>query len=167
MVQAQASQPPPNFGYLPGYWTIALLMRHLDRFGIRVSFSTLRRALHQAEFRWKWPKLALARRPDPVAAEKQTKLAQVLADSEATLSAEDEGDVHLLPSLRAVWQRRGEQHQLTTPGQNQKQGAFGVLNLRSGERTSPDQALCMANCEIVRAAHNAPAKCDKNFGSPT
>jgi transposase len=61
VVQAQAGQPPPNFGYLPGYWTIALLMMHLaDRFRIKVSFSTLRRALHRAEFRWKRPKLAPA-----------------------------------------------------------------------------------------------------------
>ena len=44
IVQAQASQPPPNFGYLPGYWTIALLVMHLaDRLRIKVSISTVRR----------------------------------------------------------------------------------------------------------------------------
>ncbi len=134
VVQAQASQPPPNFGYLPGYWTIALLMMHLaDRFRIQVSFSTLRRALHRAEFRWTRPKLAPARRPDPLAAAKQAKLEQVLRDSEATLMAEDEGDLHLLPILRAMWQRRGEQQRLITPGQNRKRGVFGALNLRTGE----------------------------------
>jgi transposase len=134
VVQAQASQAPPNFGYLPGYWTVALLMMHLaDRFRIKVSFSTVRRALHRAGFRWKRPKLAPARRRDPSVAEKQAKLKQVLADSEATLVAEDECDVHLLPILRAMWQRRGEQRRLITPGQNRKRGIFGALNLRSGE----------------------------------
>jgi putative transposase len=135
VVQAQASQPPPNFGYLPGYWTIALLMMHLaDRFRIKVSFSTLRRALHRAEFRWKRPKLAPARRPNPLAAEKRAQLGQVLTDSEATLIAEDECDLHLLPILRAMWQRLGEQQRLITPGQNRKRGVFGALNLRTGER---------------------------------
>ncbi|GAB4546587.1 MAG: IS630-like element ISEc33 family transposase [Anaerolineae bacterium] len=134
VVQAQASQPPPNFGYLPAYWTVALLMRHLaDRFGITVSFSTLRRALHRAGLRWKRPKLAPARRYDPLAAEKQARLEQVLADTEATLIAEDECEVHLLPMLRAMWQRRGEQRRLVTPGQNGKRSIFGALNLRTGE----------------------------------
>jgi transposase len=134
VVQAQASQAPPNFGYLPGYWTVALLMLHLaGRFRIRISLSTLRRALHRAEFRWTRPKLAPARRPDALAAPKQAKLEQVLADSGATLMAEDECDVHLLPILRAMWQRRGEQRRLITPGQNRKRGVFGALNLRTGE----------------------------------
>jgi hypothetical protein len=104
-----------------------------DRFQIKVSFSTLRRVLHGAGLRWKRPKLAPARRPDPLAAEKRAQLEQVLADSEATLIAEDECDVHLLPILRAMWQRRGEQRRLITPGQNRKRGIFGALNLRTGE----------------------------------
>lgn len=134
IVQAQASQPPPNFGYLPGYWTIALLAWHLGQvFRLKVSFSTLRRALHAAEFRWTRPKLAPARRPDPLAAEKRTKLAEVLADPAATLIASDECDVQLLPVLRAMWQRLGQQVQFVTPGQNGKRGVFGALNLRTGE----------------------------------
>jgi transposase len=134
IVQAQASQPPPNFGYLPGYWTIALLVMHLaDRLRIKVSISTVRRALHRAEFRWKRPKLAPARRPDPLAAEKQARLTEVLGDSQATLVALDECDLHLLPILRAMWQRLGEQLRIITPGQNAKRGVFGALNLRTGE----------------------------------
>jgi len=134
IVQAQASQPPPNLGYLPGYWTIALLIMHLaDRFGIKVSFSTVRRALHRAEFRWKRPKLAPARRSDPLAALKQAKLAEILTDSEATRIALDECDLHLLPILRAMWQRLGQQLRIVTPGQNAKRGVFGALNLRTGE----------------------------------
>jgi transposase len=134
IVQAQASQPPPNFGYLPGYWTLTLLLWHLaNRFRIKVSVGTLRRALHRAEFRWKRPKLAPARRPDPLAEQKQAKLSEILADAAATIMASDECDLHLLPVLRAMWQRVGQQVRLITPGQNAKRGVFGTLNLRTGE----------------------------------
>ena len=134
IVQAQASQPPPNFGYLPGYWTLKLLLWHLaNRFRIKVSVGTLRRALHRAEFRWKRPKLAPARRPDPLTEQKSAKLTEILADREATIIASDECDLHLLPVLRAMWQRVGQQLRLITPGQNAKRGVFGALNLRTGE----------------------------------
>jgi putative transposase len=134
VVQAQASQPPPNSGYLQACWTVALLVLHLaQRFRIQVSLATLRRSLHQAGFRWKRPKLAPARRQDPHAEAKQARIAEVLAEPEATLIAEDECDLHLLAVLRAMWQRLGEQVRVFTPGQNAKRGVFGALNLRTGE----------------------------------
>jgi len=134
VVQAQASQPPPHSGYLQTCWTVALLVLHLaQRLRIRVSPATVRRALHQAGFRWKRPKLAPARRADPQAEAKQARIDQVLADPEAILIAEDECDVHLLAVLRAMWQRVKEQLRIVTPGQNAKRGVFGALNLRTGE----------------------------------
>jgi transposase len=134
VAQAQASQPPPNSGYLQTCWTVALLVLHLaHRFRIQVSSPTLRRALHRAGFRWKRPKLAPAHRPDPQAEAKQTRIDQVLADPEAILLAEDECDLHLLAVLRAMWQRVKEQVRIVTPGQNAKRGVFGALNLRTGE----------------------------------
>lgn len=134
VVQAQASQPPPNSGYLQACWTVALLALHLGTcFRLAVSPSRVRRALHQAGFRWKRPKLAPARRRDPNASEKETKIAAALADRTATLIAEDEADSQLLPVLRAMWQRVGEQVRIPTPGQNAKRGMFGALNLRTGE----------------------------------
>jgi len=134
VVQAQASQPPPNSGYLQACWTVALLGWHLlERFRFQVSEATVRRALHAVGFRWKRPKLAPARRRDPQAAEKEAHLAEVLADSNATLIAEDECEVQLLAVLRAMWQRVGEQVHIPTPGQNAKRGVFGGLNLRTGE----------------------------------
>jgi transposase len=134
IVQAQASQSPPTFGYLQTCWTVALLMLHLwERFRVKVRPTTLRRALHSACFGWKRPKLAPARRPDPHAAEKQAKLNEILADAEATLIAEDECDIHLLAVVRSMWQRVGEQLRFSTPGQNAKRGVFGGLNLRTGE----------------------------------
>jgi transposase len=134
VVQAQAGQPPPNFGYLQSCWTVALLVLHLAaRFRLTVSASRVRRALHQAEFCWKRPKLAPARRRDPRADEKTAKIEAALADPTATLLAEDEADQQLLPVLRAMWQRVGTQVRIPTPGQNAKRGVFGALNVRTGE----------------------------------
>lgn len=133
VVQAQASQPPPNAGYLQACWTVALLMLHLAaRFRLTVSASRVRRALHQAGFCWKRPKFVPARRRDPRMAEKEAAIAAALADPAATLIAEDEADQQLLPVLRAMWQRIGQQVGIPTPGQNAKRGIFGALNLRTG-----------------------------------
>jgi len=134
VVQAQAGQPPPNFGYIQSCWTVALLVLHLaTRFHLSASASRVRRALHQAEFCWKRPKLAPTRRRDPRADEKTAKIAAALADPAATLVAEDEADQQLLPILRAMWQRVGQQVRIPTPGQNAKRGVFGALNVRTGE----------------------------------
>jgi transposase len=134
IVQAQASQPPPNSGYLQACWTVALLVLHLvQHFKVVASPSSVRRALHRAGFGWKRPKLAPARRPDPRKEAKQVRITQVLADPAGIVLAEDECDLQLLAVLRAMWQRIGEQMRIITPGQNAKRGVFGALNLRSGE----------------------------------
>jgi len=134
IVQAQASQSPPTMGYRQTCWTVALLVLHLcQRLHLYVRPATVRRALHAACLAWTRPKLAPARRPDPYAAEKQAKLAEILSDSAGTIIAEDEADVHLLAVVRAMWQRVGEQKRIPTPGQNAKRGVFGGLNLRTGE----------------------------------
>ena len=134
IVQAQASQPPPNSGYLQACWTVALLVLHLvKRFRVMVKPATLRRALHRAGFHWTRPKLAPAHRRDPQAEAKQEHLKQILAIPEAILIAEDECDLHLLAVVRAMWQRISTQTRIPTPGQNAKRGVFGFLNLRTGE----------------------------------
>jgi transposase len=134
VVQAQASQPPPNFGYVQACWTVALLIGHLwERFRIHVGATRLRQALRQAGFRWTRPKLALPRRCDPEAEAKLARLSQVLGERQATIVAEDECDVHLLAVVRAMWQRIGQQLRIATPGQNAKRGVFGALNLRTGQ----------------------------------
>ena len=102
VVQAQAGQPPPNFGYVQACWTVALLVWHLaDRFRLLVSPGRVRQALRQADFvcpqaaqRFgsKRPKLAPARRRDPLAAEKEAIMATALADPAATLIADPSTD---------------------------------------------------------------------------
>jgi transposase len=133
IVQAQASQSPGCSGYLFACWTVALLALHLwTRFRVQVSTSTLRRALDRADFTWGRPKLTLPRRKDPDAEAKLARLDAALTTPEATLIAEDECEVHLLPILRGMWHRRGQQPQVPTPGQNQKRPVFGGVNLRTG-----------------------------------
>lgn len=134
IVQAQASQSPPSYGYVQACWTVVLLLTHLgQRFRIRVGATTVRQALHRAGFRWTRPQRALPRKPDPQAKAKQTRLAEALADEQATLIAADECDVSLLAVIRAMWQRKGEQRRIATPGTNAKRGVFGGLNLRGGQ----------------------------------
>lgn len=76
--------------------------------------------------------MALVRKADPLAAEKLAHLQAALADPQATVIAADECDVHLLAVLRAMWQRKGEQVRIPTPGQNAKRGVFGACDLRTG-----------------------------------
>jgi transposase len=133
VVEAQASQAPPAYGYVQAIWTVGLLALHLaTRFGIQVSTSTVRRTLRALRFSWHRPKLAPARRPDPAGFEKEVRLQAVLADPHATLIAEDECEVGLLATVRAMWQRVRTQVRLPTPGQNAKRSVFGALNLRTG-----------------------------------
>ena len=87
---------------------MALLVLHLaTRFRLAASASRVQRALHQAEFCWKRPKLVPTRRRDPLTDEKEAKIAAALADPAATLLAEDEADQQLLPILRAKSEIRG------------------------------------------------------------
>jgi transposase len=44
----------------------------------------------------------------------------------------DECDVHLLPVLRAMWMRRGQQVRVPTPGTNRKRAVFGALAWTTG-----------------------------------
>lgn len=134
IVQAQASQSPPCYGYRQGRWTVVLLLAHLwQHLHIPVGATTLRQALHRAGFRWTRPQLALPRKADAQAEAKRARLDQVLRDPQATIIAEDESDVSLLAVIRAMWQRKGEQRRIDTPGKNAKRGLFGAVNLRTGQ----------------------------------
>jgi transposase len=133
IVQAQAGQSPECFGYEFACWNVVLLVMHLwQRFRVRVTAPTLRRALRQADFVWGRPKLVLPQRQDPQAAAKLERLNQVLAQPGTTLIAEDECEIHRLPILRAMWHRRGQQPRVPTPGKNQRRPVFGGVNLRTG-----------------------------------
>jgi transposase len=55
-------QAPGDFGYRHTNWTTDLLIEQLRREGVEASDSTVRRALHEAGYRWKRPRFVLSRR---------------------------------------------------------------------------------------------------------
>lgn len=133
VVEAQVGQPPTVFGYVQAIWTVAMLASHIAQFGMRVSASTVRRTLKRLRFSWHRPKLSPARRHDPQRTEKEARLWAIWQDVLAHIVVIDECDMHLLPPLRAMWQRIHTQLRLPTPGQNAKRAIFGGLDVRSGQ----------------------------------
>jgi transposase len=139
IVDAQASQPPGNSGHARTTWTVALLTAYLAaRFGLALSYSTVRRLLRAAGWRWGRPRLApasaLRRKRDPEADVKQAAIAAAqreAAHGRAHLLYLDESDLHLLPVLRAAWMK-GPRLRVPTPGTNAKRAFFGALNAASG-----------------------------------
>lgn len=125
--------PPTAYGYLAGYWTVAMLAIHVTALlGVVLSPRTVRRTLRALDCRWRRPRHAL--RHDPAARGKMDLLAvRILgASPETVVLCEDECDIHLLPVLRAMWMRRGQQVRIPTPGGNRKRSVFGALNLATG-----------------------------------
>jgi transposase len=55
-------RPPGDLGYRHTNWTTDLLVERLRREGIEASDTTVRRALHEAGYRWKRPRFVLSRR---------------------------------------------------------------------------------------------------------
>ena len=53
---------PGEFGYRHTNWTADLLIDRLEKEGVEASDSTVRRALHEAGYRWKRPRFVLSRR---------------------------------------------------------------------------------------------------------
>jgi transposase len=126
-------QAPSACGYLAGYWTVAMLAAHLaTAHGVTLGRTTLRRVLQALDFGWRRPRHVL--RHDPEARAKMAHLAERIlgAPAGAAVLALDECDVHLLPVLRAMWMRRGQQARIPTPGGNRKRAVFGALDLDTG-----------------------------------
>ncbi len=61
-VRAALATRPTDHGYRHPVWTAGLLRRHLERAGVAVSRTTVRRALRGLGYRWKRPRHTLARR---------------------------------------------------------------------------------------------------------
>jgi transposase len=123
---------PTACGYLAGYWTVAMLAAHLlTAPGVALGRTTVRRVLHALGYGWRRPRHALRR--DPEARAKMDRLAdRVFAVPTAAVLAVDECDIHLLPVLRAMWMRRGQQARIPTPGGNRKRAVFGALDVETG-----------------------------------
>lgn len=133
VLRQQLERPPTEAGYLFGFWTLVTLTAHLaTSCGVCLSRATVRRVVLRLDFRWRRPRHELP--TDPAAAPKMWELCErlVRAPAEAVVLALDECDVHLLPVLRAMWMRKGQQMRIPTPGTNRKRSVFGALNVTTG-----------------------------------
>ena len=109
------------------------LCGHLARrCGIQLSPATVRRVVRALDYRWRRPRHSLP--TDPAVATKMQALCArlVRAPVEAVLLCQDECDIHLLPVLRAMWMRKGQQVRVPSPGTNRKRAVFGALEWETG-----------------------------------
>lgn len=140
IVDAQVQNSPENSGLVQSCWTVKLLSAFLAiRFGLVLSWSTVRRYLKVMDWRWARPRLApaslLRERRDPEASAKLAAIAAalaVVARGVGHLLYLDECDLHLLPVIRAMWMKKGHRVRVPTPGKNAKHAFFGALDARSG-----------------------------------
>jgi transposase len=132
-IRRQMEQPPAAAGYVFGCWTVVTLCGHLaQRLGLDLSRATVRRVLLALGYRWRRPQLALPEDPQVAAKMRALCLRLVRAPAEAVILCGDECDLHLLPVLRAMWMRKGQQARVPTPGTNRKRAIFGALEWTTG-----------------------------------
>lgn len=120
---------PQDFGYYRSRWTSGLLSDLLEeKQGVKISAETLRRKLHQLGFVWRRPR-PIVGPTDPEYVQKLRKTRRLLhtlgADEVAVF--QDEVDVNLNPKIGSQWMLRGDQSELTTPGNNVKRYLSGSL----------------------------------------
>src|SRR5262249_35921831 len=110
---------PVEAGFERTTWTRRLLRRHLgQRMGCWLSKRSVSRLIARLGFVWRRPKLTL-KESDPLAQVRHEAMAAVIAAyPQAPRLYEDECDLHQLPSLRGQYQRRGQQKEVPTPGNN-------------------------------------------------
>lgn len=131
-------QDPREIGKPYSVWTCFDLAQHLVEKGFElVSDETIRRALHQLDFRVIRPVLSI-NSPDEQYETKAAHLreCQKLAqEGKMILLYEDEIDLNLLPGIIRCWTRRGSQRKVLTPGQNVKRYGFGAVHFLTGQLT--------------------------------
>lgn len=131
----QLNQPPWTFGYVFACWSVATLAAHLvRRCWQRVSAWQVRQTLLKLGYRCRRPKLG-PRQIDPQRAAIHQEIGQRIAAAtpDTVVLVEDETDLRLVPLLRRMWMRVGEQVVLPAPLLNQCRTLFGTLNIHTGE----------------------------------
>jgi len=164
IVDAQAGQAPRCAGLVQTCWSVGLLTAFLAaRFGLALSGTTVRRHLRAAGWRWRRPRLApastLPAKRDPAAAAKRAAIAAARRQAERgalRLLFLDECDLHLLPVLRACWQK-GPRWRVPTPGTNAKRAFFGALDAASGAFHAADHERKLAVHFVAFLQHLADA----------
>lgn len=121
--------------FLATCWTTAMLvLLCATQLHITVCRSTIRSALERLNLRWRRPRLAMPRTPDPQKAAKQWAIAAAVvgAPPDTAIVYADESRIQTLPLVRAMWQQQGQQVRIPTPGTNRTLTIFGGLNVRTG-----------------------------------
>lgn len=126
---------PRSLGLSYSMWTLQRLADFLaEETEIMVSYETVRRLLAQAEIVFSQPQHKVSS-PDPdYTAKKQ--LIEETRDRVKTgeiFSYADEFNVSWLPTLRAMWSRKGQQVMIPTPGQQATYYGIGAVNYYTGE----------------------------------
>jgi transposase len=128
------AKTPQDFGFFRTRWSCALLALLLwEKQQMRVSPETVRRGLARQEFVWRRPRPVVGPR-DPEHAVKLRRIQRLIAalPADETVVFQDEVDIHLNPKLGACWMQRGQQAEVVTPGNNEKQHLAGSLHWRTG-----------------------------------
>jgi transposase len=131
---ALLAKPPAAEGWCRVRWSCATLAFSLEaRRGLQVSAETVRRWLHQLDWRWKRAQLA-AKDNDPERTVKRARIrltTQPLRPRSALLFA-DELEIALLPKSGYQWMPKGTQVEVLTPGKNEKCSLAGGWDFRTG-----------------------------------
>lgn len=128
------TKTPEDFGYFRTRWSCDILAEVLAwETGIRLNGETVRRGLRRLGFVWRRPRPVVGP-TDPEYEHKLAEIRQLLAHIPADETAvfQDEVDVNLNPKIGSCWMRRGQQSEVTTPGNNRKCYLAGSLHWRTG-----------------------------------
>jgi putative transposase len=139
VVQWITTRTPRLFGFWRSRWCCTLIVLLLwRRHQLDVSRETVRRWLHQADIVWRRPRPVL-KRPDPNREAILDELRTLLRDlpDDETVVFEDEVDLNLNPEIGFMWMRRGQQAEVVTPGDNEKNYLAGSLHWRTGVLLAP------------------------------
>lgn len=124
---------PEEFGYCNGYWITSILcLRLFTVLGLVISNSTVRRILQRLDYVFRRPKLWSG--PSGENPPEIKKVIEEVKKGNAKLFFEDETSFHLLPVLRKMWMKVGQQAKILTPKNwNRYFSVFGALNPVTGE----------------------------------
>jgi transposase len=136
---------PTDFGYPRPTWTQELLILVMaEGTGVRVSVSTMSRALHRngarrgrprPRVRCPWPKALKEARLRVI-----ERLVRTCRPQDVVVY-EDEVDIHLNPKIGLDWMNRGQQKTVMTPGKNEKRYLAGAMNARTGRLTCVERPM--------------------------
>lgn len=128
------TKTPRDFGFFRSRWSCSTLAEVLAwSTGERKSAETIRRGLKTLGYVWRRPRPVVGL-TDPDYGPKLKRIQRLLEDLPPTETAvfQDEVDVHLNPKIGSCWMVRGQQSEVSTPGNNQKRHIAGSLHWRTG-----------------------------------